>query len=281
MTTLKAHFFEFRRRFFEAEIPLRAAGLAYHSLLALIPTLGLAIWYLQSIGLTRSMYLQAEAFIYSNLSLSASATLNQYLHKLTGNIRSQSWGWIGLIVLIYTVLSLLTKFGNSLDRVFNTAWKEAESTGGYLLILSRRFILLLGLPFSLAVSLAFFTWVRQDSWFRYIFNLKGVGSWIALPLPLAVDVMALCLIYKFVPQKRVPWREALRAAAFTSVFFELAKYGMGVYSRYAFTQQKIYGALSALPIFIIWVQLIWVIIMTGALLIRLGSLEKHSASKTD
>lgn len=66
-----------------------------------------------------------------------------------------------------------------------------------------------------------------------------------------------------------PYFEAIRAALIVAPVFELAKFFVSLYNRYAFTTQKVYGAFAVVPLFIIWVQLAWMILLTGALLVRI------------
>jgi membrane protein len=79
------------------------------------------------------------------------------------------------------------------------------------------------------------------------------------------------MIYHFIPRRRVPWTEAWRAALIAGPVFIAAKSIVGLYNRHALSAQKIYGALAAIPLLIAWVQLAWLIILSGALFIRIRS----------
>jgi len=84
------------------------------------------------------------------------------------------------------------------------------------------------------------------------------------PLPLAVITLGLTLLYAIVPARKVPWRWALVGGFAAAVALELAKEAFAFYLASVPTYAVVYGALSALPVFLLWIYLCWIIVLTGA-----------------
>jgi membrane protein len=81
---------------------------------------------------------------------------------------------------------------------------------------------------------------------------------------IAIATLALTMLYKLVPARRVPMRDALIGALLAATAFELAKLGFKVYIRQVPTYRIVYGALAALPLFLIWIYVSWIILLLGA-----------------
>jgi membrane protein len=67
-----------------------------------------------------------------------------------------------------------------------------------------------------------------------------------------------------VPARKVPWRWALVGGFAAAVALELAKEAFAFYLASVPTYAVVYGALSALPVFLLWIYLCWIIVLTGA-----------------
>ena len=113
---MKVHYLRYRK----AEIQTRSAALAYHTLLAFIPVIGLIFWYLRSIGVSKRWFLLIRNFLYSQMNVGDSVLI-QYFDRLTNPVGGPGWGWVGLAVLFYTAWNLMDKFGRSLDYILDTA----------------------------------------------------------------------------------------------------------------------------------------------------------------
>jgi membrane protein len=83
-------------------------------------------------------------------------------------------------------------------------------------------------------------------------------------LPLAFSTLALAFLYRSVPARYVPWRHAFAGALLGAIAFEAAKEGFAFYLTHVPTYELVYGALAALPVFLLWVHLCWIIVLAGA-----------------
>jgi membrane protein len=124
------------------------------------------------------------------------------------------------------------------------------------MIAAQMLLLTLG-PLGLSVAVGLMTSSQPSQVARLLpqgFALGGL-TWIAL----------FCT-YKWVPQTKVKNRYAATASLITSCLWEAAAYGYSIYTRKAVTTNLIYGSLSAIPTFMLWVNIEWLVILSGALL---------------
>ena len=74
----------------------------------------------------------------------------------------------------------------------------------------------------------------------------------------------LTLLYKVVPARPVPLEPAAIGGAAAALALEVAKYGFAWYVARVSTYEMVYGALAALPVFLLWIHLCWIIVLAGA-----------------
>jgi membrane protein len=79
-----------------------------------------------------------------------------------------------------------------------------------------------------------------------------------------LSTLALALLYELAPNRRVPWKNAFAGAVPAALAFEAAKRGFAVYVKNVPTYELVYGTLAALPVFLIWIYVCWLIVLSGA-----------------
>jgi membrane protein len=86
-------------------------------------------------------------------------------------------------------------------------------------------------------------------------------------IPLVLTSLAFALTYYAVPNRRVRRSDALAGGVIAGMCFEVMKQGFGFYIAYFPTYKLVYGAFAAVPIFLLWIYLSWLIILGGAVLV--------------
>ncbi len=266
----------FYHRFRKSDIQSQSAALAFHTLLSIVPAIALIFWYLKHIGISQQWFNLTRNYLLSQLSASQDSMLIQHFDSLAAVTRSNSWGWVGLWIVFYTTWNLIRKFGASLDSILETSPEQ-----DYILrrsfwkLLARRFLVIVILPVGLMISLVITHWIRKDSWLKFLFNIDMVGTYFALPIAWAVNIFAFFLIYHFVPKTHVSLKQALKAAIFAGLASELVKFLIGYLSARMVMMHRIYGIFVVIPLFMLWIQLAWMIILIGGLLIRFSGNQRR------
>jgi len=207
-------------------------------------------------------------YVLEHLNVSSSAAFLKHFDEITSNIQARSWGWVGFAVLLYTSVSLLAKFGRGLDSVMNIS---SEVKGDWIhkgKVWLRRACGLVSLPLALTISVVVSQWIKQDSWFNQFLEIKHWGPVLMVPLSWATTVISVFFVYYFIPTQRVGVRAAFRLALLIGPVLELLRILVGIYAKSAFAGQKIYGVFAVIPIFILWIQLSWAVLLSGAVWLK-------------
>jgi membrane protein len=169
-------------------------------------------------------------------------------------------GAVGLAALAATALALIM----TIDRTLNAIWRvrRPRSLGRRLLIYWA--VLTVG-PLVLGASLTMTSTV-----------LAATRGWLgAAPggFGMLIDLVQFALLvgfaaglFHFVPNTAVRWRHALAGGLFVGVGIEAAKKGLVWYVGAVPALTSVYGAFSILPILLLWVYLLWVVVLLGAVI---------------
>ena len=106
-------------------------------------------------------------------------------------------------------------------------------------------------------------------------QLRTLGSFL---LPVMLESLAFLLLYLVMPNVRVSFVHALVGAFVASIMFECTKRLFALYILNFSNYEVVYGALSTLPIFLIWIYLSWVVALIGAEVVAVLQ-QKHMLTK--
>jgi membrane protein len=236
-----------------------AAALTYTTLFAVVPMMTVTFAMLSAIPAFQGVGEQIQSYIFSNFIPSTGAMIQEYLVAFTNQARQLTWFGVGF--LMATALMMLL----TIEKAFNDIWRVRQPRRGMSSFLLYWAILSLG-PLLLGAGFAMSTYVTSLSLISGPDALLGVRT-LLKGMPLLLSIAAFTLIYAAVPNTRVPLRHAAVGGLFTAVLFELAKQIFGVYVGYFPSYQLIYGAFAAVPLFLLWVYLSWMIVLFGAELV--------------
>jgi len=118
-------------------------------------------------------------------------------------------------------------------------------------------------PVLVGASISLTTWAIVQS-LAAVPLQKTMGDSIVRALPFVFSAIGLALLYRFVPARAVRAGPALVGGAAAALGLEGAKHLFALYVTHVPTYRLIYGALSAVPVFLLWIYLCWVIVLAGA-----------------
>jgi membrane protein len=238
-------------------IPLRASALTYYTVLAVVPLLAFALAITQAVGVNRS-YVPRLIEQLTQVSPEAGAWIVSTVER----VNFAQLGTIGAAVLFLT--TLLGLF--SIERTFNQIWGVTRARSldrritDYLAVLVIAPVLL-GAAISLATTLqsqTLLSGLLEQPWFAF---LHGVGLRWA---PVAFLALAFTFLYWFVPNTRVRIDAALLGGAVAAALFTLAQHLYVRFNVGVTNSNALYGGLAALPLFLAWVYVSWLIVLLGA-----------------
>ena len=245
------------RRLREERLPEVAGSLTFTTVLALVPVLTIAFAIFTTFPLFTTFRDSLEAyFVQSLMPKGIANTILDYLSQFAA--KASRLSALGAIFLIVTAIMM---FG-TVDRTLNRIWRVNTSrpfvqrmviywavmTFGPLLIGASVTAASELLPLSPAVS-------RDWSVLR---------TTLTLLVSITLSTLAFALLYLTVPNRFVDWREAVIGGLVAAIGFEITRRGFAFSITLGGGYRAIYGALSVVPIFLIWVYLFWLITLLGA-----------------
>jgi membrane protein len=193
--------------------------------------------------------------------LSVEGKLNEVIKLVEEKVTLGRLGPIGLALLIWTALTLMTTVERSLNRIFRAP--GGRSVGRRTLLYWSA--LTLG-PIALIAALAAAEYVS-----RYANQLIGGYywlKWLLIPLgllqPIVVGIILFAGAYALIPNTKVKLRAALTGAVVAFPGWLVAMWGFGLYVTHVVGRDPLYGTLGLLPLFLFWLNTSWLVFLFGA-----------------
>lgn len=244
------------RRFSEDRCPQAAAALTYTSLLALVPLMTITIGVVSAFPAFRDIEANAQQLIFDNLVPQVGTAVEEYLERFVANAgRLTSVGLVGLVVTAVLLLA-------TIEGAFNGIWRVRESRPWLMRLLSFWAILTLT-PVMFAASVSITSqFVRESDLGVQVLSFK---PFLGL-LPGVFEFVGFSALYWIIPNRPVQPRDALAGGLVAAIFFEISKAGFAAYLKAFPVYETIYGAVSTVPIFLVWLYVAWSIMLIGALI---------------
>lgn len=247
------------RRFRDDKCFETAGALSYTTLFAIVPMLAAVIAIVSVFPAFAGLRDDFTHFIFRSFVPAAGETVQGYLLQFADNASKLTL--FGVLFLLVSALMMMA----SIEDRFNRIWRVASPRKGSARLLLYWAALTLG-PILVTAGVGVSSWVYAQPLWRGVAG-HGVGGFrLWLLAPFLITWLGLSVLYEVVPNCRVRWRHALGGALVAAVLFELARKGFAVYVQGVANYRAVYGALAAVPIFLIWVYLSWVIVLLGAIL---------------
>ena len=244
------------RDFYGNRCLLRASALTYYTMLSLVPLLALTFALLKAFGVQN----QLQPLILEKLNVGGGDIANIIVDYIN-NTQVAQMGAVGLVFLLIAVVSLLT----NIEEAFNDIWgidqlrPSLRRFSDYLSVILVGPVLLIG-AISMTSSLV------SHSFTQRLIEMQMIGSLIVLFLkvtPFIFMWLAFTLLYVFMSNIKVQWRAAFIGGVVGGTLWQLAQLGYVHFQVGVARYNAIYGTMAALPIFMVWLYLSWVIVLFG------------------
>ena len=252
------------QNFYKDECHLKASALTYYSLLSVVPIVALVFGIAKGFGLEKVIQGQiAQLAQKGNWQPGVVDQIIAFSHSLLENAKGGLIAGVGVILVLWTVISIL----GHIEDFFNDIWEVKKSRtlrrkfGDYISMMILAPILQI-VSSSAAVVVA--------SRLNALIEGKALGAFgdvigfLLQLLPYVSMWTLLTLLYVLMPNRKVPLKSGITAGIITGTIFQIVqwiyiKFQIGVASYGA-----IYGSFAALPLFLAWLQLSWLIVLFGA-----------------
>jgi membrane protein len=253
------------RRFYEDRCSERASALTYYSLLSVVPVLAMLFGIAKGFGLEKMIERQVmEMGQKANWQPDFVDKILTFSHSLLENAKGGLIAGVGVVMVFWTVISIMGHIEDS----FNDIWEVKKPRtlrrkfSDYLSVMILAPILLV-ISSSVAVLVATqITVIVQKM--SFLGPLAHVITFLLQLLPYVSIWILLTVLYLLMPNTKVPLKSGILTGIVTGTIYQVVqwvyiKFQVGVASYGA-----IYGSFAALPLFLAWIQLSWIIVLLGA-----------------
>ncbi|EMS2294899.1 TPA: YihY family inner membrane protein [Neisseria gonorrhoeae] len=245
------------RRFSEERVPQAAASMTFTTLLALVPVLTVMVAVASIFPVFDRWSDSFVSFVNQTIVPQGADMVFDYIDAFRDQANRLTA--IGSVMLVVTSLMLI----RTIDNAFNRIWRVNTQRPWMMQFLVYWALLTFG-PLSLGVGISFMVGSVQDSVLS-----SGAQQWAdALKTAARLAFMTLLLwgLYRFVPNRFVPARQAFVGALITAFCLETARFLFTWYMGNFDGYRSIYGAFAAMPFFLLWLNLLWTLVLGGAVL---------------
>ncbi|WP_373994588.1 YihY family inner membrane protein [Massilia sp. 9096] len=248
-----------RRRLREEKLPQVAGSLTFTTTLALVPLLTIVLAIFTTFPIFGQLRTALDHYFVQMVMPRAIANtitsnLTQFASKAT------KLSALGAIALVFTSAAMI----GTIERAFNQIWRVRQARPLLQRVLVYWALVTLGpLAFGISLTLTSQLFTATNGLTEAV---PFVGALFYTAVSVALTTAAYALLYMTVPNRYVDWHDALWGGLVAAIAFEIAKRVFAVFIRQFPTYAIIYGALAALPLFLLWMYLSWLITLVGALL---------------
>jgi membrane protein len=248
--------------FFKDDAMTLSAALAFYAGLSLAPLLVLLLWISSMLG--KETQDKVVEQVISVVGSKAGESIRDLIQSADSNPHA---GTIAGIIGIATLIMSATGVFGQLQRSLNLIW-DVKASGGILLTIMKRLtslLMVMSLWVLLLASMLLSAGVAAMG--KSVQGSLPGGEWlwqvVSFVAPLVLFIPLFALLFKYVPDVRIRWRDVWVGGTVTAVLFALGKLGLGIYLGKAGTTSA-YGAAGAFMALLLWVYYSSLIIFLGA-----------------
>jgi membrane protein len=242
--------FEVNKQITDGEVRLLANSLAFSSVLSLVPLFAVSLSVFRAFGGLEKLYLDFEPIVMQNLAEAAGKVALENLQSLILHIKPQALGLLGFLGLLLTSTNLLWDMELAVQKVFGSKVHRSIT----FRIFFSWLIIFLG-PLALA-SVTGLLFADKSAFFFRHKSFLNIGFLF----------FVVYLICRYVPRLKVYKWPAIISAVFTTVCLVLGQKIFTYLALKIFNYSKLYGSLAAIPIFLLWISILWWIFLIGVAL---------------
>ena len=233
----------------------KATALTYYTLFSIVPILALAFAVSKGFGLEKNLQDQLmqgnqqyaeileEAFVYAN--------------KMLETAKGGVIAGFGVVLLLYSVMKLLM----SIEANFNEIWEIKRGRTLVRKLTDYLAIMIIGPVFLIIAGTLTVAIETNLGQFEF---LSGATTFLFKLLAWTLMTSVFALLYLVLPNTKVNAKSAFTAGFVSMMFFQLLQWAYIRFQIGANQMNAIYGGFAALPLFLIWVQYSWYIVLFGA-----------------
>ena len=248
------------RAFMDRDLQMRSCALTYNTVLAVVPALAMLFAIARGFGFQN--LLQSELFKYFPAQRQALETALTYVDNYLAQASQGVFIGIGLIFLLWTLISLMSNVEDTFNHVWGVDTKRS---------LQRKFTdytaLFLLIPVLMVCSAGISIFMSDAV--QHVFGANPLSPKMHRMLafmPTVISWLIFTAAYYLVPNAKVQFKGALFAGILAGTLFQAVQWLFVTGQVYVSKYNAIYGSFAFLPLLLVWLQLSWLITLAGVVL---------------
>ena len=242
---------DFFKDLFDDKIGHYASSLSWSTLFSIIPLMAIMLWVFTTLPIFESVYGKIEKLIFSNLMPTDSREVMVYINTFIEN--ADKMGVVGIVYVLFAVFMFFKNYDYIVNDIFDVPGRGLwQAIRTYLL-------LILIIPAMMGTSF------YLSSFIQGYLDKNSITSTIHLFyfLPYLIVWTLFYISYQLSPNTRVSTQAATISSFIASLIWYLSKSGFVFYVIHNKTYASIYGGISTLLFFFLWIYISWAIFLHG------------------
>jgi membrane protein len=236
-----------------------ASSLTFTTLLSIVPLATVTLTLISAFPVFREMSGALQKFVLENMVPESADMIAAYTEQFAANAGKLTA--VGIAILAVTAVMLMM----TIERAFNDIWRVSRPRSVFQRVLIYWTLLTIG-PVLIGASLSLTSWLVSLS-LGLVGDIPGVGITLLKTVPVVLTALALALLYLTMPNRRIAFRDALFGGLLGGFVFEAMKRAFAFYITQFPTYKLVYGAFASVPIFLLWIYLSWLVVLSGAVVV--------------
>lgn len=241
--------------------PLRASALTLYSILSIVPVIAMLFGISKGFGFEKM--LEQQLLEHAPEQDALVLQLISYAQNLLESTKGGVVAGIGVVVLFWTIINVI---GN-IEESFNFIWKIGKGRS-----ISRKFSdylsLMLLAPVLLIASSSITVFLQTKiTWLITVIKLPEFGTWFVVQVlalsPLVLIIALFAFTFIFMPNHKINYRAGMIAGVIAGIMYYLSQWVYLTLQIGVSSYNAIYGSFAALPLFVVWLQTGWMIVLFG------------------
>lgn len=249
------------KSFFKDDCYDKASALAFYSALSIVPALAVVFGIAQGFGFGKNLEEEISTQFFQQQP-EITSRLIQFAHSWLQNVEGGVIAGVGTAILLWSAISLL----NSVENALNEIWKIEKGRSFLHKIRDYMNVLFIApIIFVVASSINIYLIAQlTQTTYQYVKALSPVLLFFLNLFPFFLIWILFTFLYVFIPNTKVTLRDAGIAGIIAGTAFQFWQWLYIKFQVNVTTYSAVYGSFAALPLFLIWLQVSWLIVLFGA-----------------
>ena len=250
------------KEFIQKRYMEKASALTYYTILSIIPIAAMAFGVAKGFGFDKNMEEYLISFFADKQDIVD--MILEFSESMLAKTQGGLIAGIGIVVLLWTVIKVM---GN-IESAFNEIW-SVNKQRNYTRKLSDYLTIMFLAPICLIVSYGVTSYItgwitamaQQIEWVSKFYSLLSFGLKL---LPYSLLWFSFAILYLVMPNTKVQFKAAIISGIITGIAFQIIQHFYFKFQIGVSNYNAIYGSFAAIPLFLVWLQMSWTIILLGS-----------------